>query len=173
MEGKSQKENTTGNLELLKFEYEMLQKEKLKNTNISYTFMGILIPVSMGILAYFAQANLYQISIFQLLAGALVSISALVIVYCIDRRLTYINKILSARMRIIERNINKNIEHVMQYNLLFPEVFKGEIKDDLKKEIEKTTEGKKWKKRVHKYFKDYIVIVVVAWIILLFIKANM
>jgi len=92
---------SSNEIELLKFEYERLHTEKIKNTDMSYRMITVFITVSAGLLAYTIK-NYSPLRSIELVAIAVVSILPLLIAYLIDRRLTYTNQIMNARIEQIE-----------------------------------------------------------------------
>ena len=92
---------SSNEIELLKFEYERLHTEKIKNTDMSYRMITVFITVSAGLLAYTIK-NYSPLRSIELVAIAAVSILPLLIAYLIDRRLTYTNQIMNARIEQIE-----------------------------------------------------------------------
>lgn len=145
--------------ETLKFEYNLLKEENLKNTEMSYRVMAFLIPTSIAILTWIAQQE--HLSFYQLFSAALVSITGLWIAYKIDRRLTMANKLRRIQMNAIEKHFN------LWNHRLFDE---NQLPANLICKGGKIREKFKSLKSVHEYFKIYIIIFAAAWIILIIMQ---
>jgi hypothetical protein len=157
-------------IEKLKFEYERLHTEKIKNTNMSYQMMAIFIPTSAVLLTYIFKnpPNLKDTEFLS--AIALISVLPLIIAYLIDRRLTYTNQIINARIEQIE----KTPEFKMWIARLFNE---KDCKNDNPALKEIISEKKKVYRgpfriyeilRVHNLFGIYIILFSIFLMILIF-----
>lgn len=155
-----------------RFEYEVIQREILRNSNMSYTIMALTFTFGLGLFAWIIKdsQNFYS----ALFAGIILFIF-LILGYGIDRRLTYVNRILVGRLIIIEKNYGIfNFRLVKQYEedstvrnkdtrVLPPELFKI-IDDEAKLE-----EGFWSKKRIHDCFFGMIILLLIFWLTYLYV----
>jgi len=165
------KKLSSDEIEKLKFEYERLHSEKIKNTNMSYQIMAIFIPISAGFLTYIIK-NYSSLSDKTLNAIALISILPLFIAYLIDRRLTYTNQIMNARIEQIENTpgfkmwISRlfNEKDCMNDNPALKEMIRE------KREKYRGPYGIYKELHVHHFFGGYIVFFGIFLLILMFYK---
>jgi hypothetical protein len=151
---------TGKNIEMLKFEYNLLKEENLKNYDMSYRIMAFLIPASIAFLTWMAQKD--SPTFFQLISTAIASVAGLYIAYKIDGRLTYANRKRVAQMNLIEKRFKLWNHRIFDKS--------GEIPSDLRNEINEMTKDYKgcFNTKVHEYFRYYIWAFGFAWFLLIF-----
>jgi len=144
--------------QILKFEYEMLQDEIKKNVKIVDTIKAVIIPVAIATIGWVATTE-NSLKAMELFAIGLASVSMIMLVWGISKRMHAINTVFFDRQEEIENYVERNYG----YSMCFRRDFK--IKLDAKPIREKLT-------KANHMLLAFCLAYAIAWAILIWINGE-